>query len=594
MGRGHMGSVASKNPVGWPPSPRSGAGRRILFVNPPSIPYNALVRTFEQRHPPLLQTVSMPMGILYLAATLERDLPGVAIDIVDLAKRYRERCDDKQLKFDSFEKFCEEMFRAEVRSPPDLIGISVLFSTAHKSTLRIAEVCKSIWPEAPLIVGGMHATNAAAQLLDNPAIDFVFRGEGEAVVADLLLAPSADFPGVVGRADVNAKDSAPLIHDLDTIPHPAWHLIPMREYVFAASSRARNLEKIEQDGAATIVTTRGCPFRCTFCASWTVHGREMRYRSKENVIEELRILRDRYDVNTVIPEDDLFSVKKARFVDLCAAIEAEFRGDFHFQFPNGLSVATLDADVIAAMKRMGMTVANIAIESGSDFVQRKIIKKNVDLDRARDVVSECRRQGLTVRAYFIIGFPGETREQMQETVEFAASLEADWATINPAAPLAGTEMYDQLLARGDIDASFNWDESFFQERKYNTAEIGAQELKDFAYGANLRINFFENYNLRSGHYAKAVELFRDILRVYPGHLAAQICLAQALRKLGSAAEADEAAALAERLVERGEPIAVEQLARHPQLFPSFAAPPSVELSPSWPRRGLPTAARAAI
>jgi anaerobic magnesium-protoporphyrin IX monomethyl ester cyclase len=481
-----------------------------------------------------------------------------------------------------------------VRSPPDLIGISVLFSTAHKSTLRIAEVCKSIWPEAPLIVGGMHATNAAAQLLDNPAIDFVFRGEGEAVVADLLLAPSADFPGVVGRADVNAKDSAPLIHDLDTIPHPAWHLIPMREYVFAASSRARNLEKIEQDGAATIVTTRGCPFRCTFCASWTVHGREMRYRSKENVIEELRILRDRYDVNTVIPEDDLFSVKKARFVDLCAAIEAEFRGDFHFQFPNGLSVATLDADVIAAMKRMGMTVANIAIESGSDFVQRKIIKKNVDLDRARDVVSECRRQGLTVRAYFIIGFPGETREQMQETVEFAASLEADWATINPAAPLAGTEMYDQLLARGDIDASFNWDESFFQERKYNTAEIGAQELKDFAYGANLRINFFENYNLRSGHYAKAVELFRDILRVYPGHLAAQICLAQALRKLGSAAEADEAAALAERLVERGEPIAVEQLARHPQLFPSFAAPPSVELSPSWPRGGLPTAARAAI
>jgi tetratricopeptide (TPR) repeat protein len=155
-------------------------------------------------------------------------------------------------------------------------------------------------------------------------------------------------------------------------------------------------------------------------------------------------------------------------------------------------------------------------------------------------------------------------------------------------------MYDQLIARGDIDASFNWDESFFQERKYDTAEIGAQELKDFAYGANLHINFFENYNLRSGHYAKAVELFRDILRVYPGHLAAQICLARALRNLGLAAEADEAAALAERLVERGEPIAVEQLARHPQLFPSFTVPPGVELAASWPRGGMPTAARAAI
>jgi anaerobic magnesium-protoporphyrin IX monomethyl ester cyclase len=536
----------------------------------------------------------MPMGILYLAATLERDLPGVGIDIVDLAKRYRERCDDKQLKFDSFEQFCEETFRAEVHSPPDLVGISVLFSTAHKSTLRIAEVCKSLWPAAPIVVGGMHATNAATQLLDNPAIDYVFRGEGEAVIADLVLAPSADMPGMVGRANADARHSAPVIDDLDTIPFPAWHLIPMREYVFAANSRARNLEKIEQDGAATIVTTRGCPFRCTFCASWTVHGREMRYRSKENVIEELRILRDRYDVNMVIPEDDLFSVKKKRFLDLCESIAAEFGDEFHFQFPNGLSVATLDADVIAAMKRMGMTVANIAIESGSDFVQRKIIKKNVDLDRARNVVSECRRQGLTVRTYFIVGFPGETREQMQETMDFAASLEADWTIINTAAPLAGTEMYEQLIARGDIDASFNWDESFFQERKYDTAEIGAQELKDFAYGANLRINFFENYNLRSGHYAKAVQLYRDVLRVYPGHLAAQICLAHALREFGSANEAEEAAALAERLVARGEPIAVEQLARHPQLFPSFIAPPHVELDASWPRGGIPTAARAAI
>jgi anaerobic magnesium-protoporphyrin IX monomethyl ester cyclase len=591
-----MGSAnhSSKDPAGWPPSPRPGADRRILFINPPSIPYNALVRTFEHGHPPLLQTISMPMGILYLAATLERDLPGIEIDIVDLAKRYREHCDRLQLEFDTFEQFCEHAFRAEVPSPPDVIGISVLFSTAHKSTLRIAEVCKAIWPQTPVIVGGMHATNAVDQLLESPAIDYVCRGEGEAIIADLVLAPSEDIPGIVGRANAKAKGSAPLIYNLDTIPHPAWHLIPMREYVFAANSRAKNLDKIEQDGAATIVTTRGCPFHCTFCASWTVHGREMRYRSKENVIDELRILRDRYDVNTVIPEDDLFSVKKPRFVALCDAIAAEFRGDLHFQFPNGLSVATLDADVIAAMKRMGMTVANIAIESGSDVVQRKIIKKNVDLDRARGVVSECRRQGLTVRTYFILGFPGETHEQMQETVDFAASLDADWATMNPAAPLAGTEMYAQLIARGDIDASFNWDESFFQERKYDTPDIGAQELKDFAYGANLRINFFENYNLRSGNYAKAVELFLDIIRVYPGHLAAQICLAHALRRLGRSAEADEAYAMAESLVERGEPIAVEQLARHPQLFPSFTAPPVVALSASWPRGGMPTAARAAI
>ena len=591
-----MGSAnhASKDPSGWPHAPRDASGRRVLFINPPSIPYNALVRIFERRYEPLVQTIAMPMGILYLASTLERDLPGIGIDIVDLAKEYRELCECGQLQFHSFDEFCEEMLRSKVRNAPTLIGISVLFSTAHKSTLRIAAVCKQRWPDVPVVVGGMHATNAVEQLLESPSIDYVCRGEGEAIIADLVLAPSADIQGIVSRANLGAKRSAPLIYNLDTIPLPAWHLIPMEEYIFSAISRAKNLDKIEQDGAATIVTTRGCPFHCTFCASWTVHGREMRYRSTENVISELKILRERYGVHTVIPEDDLFSVKKPRFIDLCDAIYQEFGGQLHFQFPNGLSVATLDAEVIAAMKRMGMTVANIAIESGSNEVQRKIIKKNVNLERARNVVAECRNQGVTARAYFILGFPGETRSQMEETIEFAASLEADWCTVHPAAPLAGTEMFDQLVARGDIDRSFNWDDAFFQERTYDTAEIGAQELKDLAYGANLRINFFENYNLRSGQYEKAIELFLDILRAYPSHLAARICLAKAYEQTGKSELAQEAFAKARELVESRAPMAIEQVARFPRLFPWFANPDQVELSKQGPRPGLPTAARATI
>jgi anaerobic magnesium-protoporphyrin IX monomethyl ester cyclase len=592
-----MGTIqirASKEPTGWPPTPRNGTGRRILFLNPPSIPYNALIRTFQKQDAPLHQTVSMPMGILYLASTLERDLPGIGIDIIDLALRYREFCDCKQLHFSSFEIFCEQVLRTEVIFAPDVIGISVLFSTAHKSTLQIADVCKRIWPKTPVIVGGMHATNAVKELLNHQTVDYVCRGEGEAIIADVVLSPSEQPKGLISRANVEAQESAPLIYDLDTIPHPAWHLIPMEKYVFAAISRAKNLDKIEQDGAATIVTTRGCPFHCTFCASWTVHGREMRYRSKDNVIEELRILSNRYGVNTVIPEDDLFSVKKPRFIELCNAITEEFRGALHFQFPNGLSVSTLDADVISAMKRMGMTVANIAIESGSNEVQRKIIKKNVNLNRARQVIAECRRQKLVVRAYFILGFPGETREQMQETIDFAASLETDWATIHPAAPLAGTEMYQQLIARGDIDESFNWDEAFFLERTYDTTEIGAQELKDLAYGANLRLNFFENYNLRCGNYSRVIDLFQDIIRMYPEHLAAHVCLSKAFRLAERNAEAYASWKTATELVNRRASMAIEQIARYPDLFPWFSPPSNVELSDRWPRSGLPTAARQTI
>jgi radical SAM superfamily enzyme YgiQ (UPF0313 family) len=342
------------------------------------------------------------------------------------------------------------------------------------------------------------------------------------------------------------------------------------------------------------VTTRGCPFHCTFCSSWTVHGREMRYRSTENVVKELRLLRDRYHVTTLIPEDDLFSVKKPRFLELCHAVAEEFKGELHFQFPNGLSVATLDPEVIAAMIRMGMSVANIAIESGSHEIQRNVIKKNLDLDRARGVVKTCRDQGIIVRAYFILGFPGETREQMQETIDFAGSLESDWTIIHPAAPLIGTEMFEQLLQRGEIDQSFNWDEAFFHERTYDTPEIGAEDLKDLAYSANLRLNFFENYNLRCGHYERAANLYRDILRVYPDHLAAHCCLATALRLAGRHDEAERAFEAARDLIERQSPMALEQLARFPEFFPWCSSPRAPLASVPGPRPGMPTAARQPI
>ena len=582
------------DPMGWPRKPSDGRGLRVLFINPPSVPYNALVRSFKSERPSLTQTIAMPMGILYLAATLERDLPGIQIQILDLAKLYRLACDRGPLGFPSFESFVDHTLEEEVKFVPNLIGVSILFSTAHKSSLRIAEACKRKWPTAPVAMGGMHATNAVEALLGNPAVDFVCRGEGEFVISDLVLTTNQSLPGIIGRDDLARTGSVPLIYSLDSIPYPAWHLLPMHEYVFSETSRARSIDRIEQDGEATIVTTRGCPYHCTFCASWTVHGREMRYRSTENVLGELRVLHDRYSVTTLIPEDDLFSVKKPRFLELCNAISTEFKRQLHFQFPNGLSVATLDAEVIAAMARMGMSVANIAIESGSNEVQRRVIKKNVNLDRARRVVSDCRQQGIFTRVYFILGFPSEPLAQMQETVDFAKSLPADWCVFNVAAPLVGTEMYSQLLQRGEIDENFNWDDAFFHERTFDTPEIGAQALKDFAYEANLRINFFGNYNLQNGEYDRAMKIFYDILKAYPGHLAAQWCIGEALRRSGREAEAEAAFKKAKKFIDIEAPLAMEQVGRFPHFFP-WANKFISELAPAHgPRPGMPTAARATV
>ena len=515
---------------------------KILFVNPPTIPYNLLVQGLSNRYSEFEQVIAMPMGILYLSGVLERDFPGVEILIVDLAREVREYNASPEWESLDLEQLTARVLAEQVPQGfvPDYVGISILFSTAHKSSLHIAGVVKNRWANTPILIGGVHATSAVPQLLECPDVDYVCRGEAESIISQFTTAiieggDIQQIPGIIDRdqfARGEGSQSAPLIHDLDTIPFPAWHLIPMTEYLHVDHGRSRRIDEINQDGEATIVTTRGCPFRCTFCASWTTHGREMRYRSVENVLEELTQLKERFHVSTVIPEDDLFTVKKSRILALCEAVTQKFSGSLYFEFPNGLSVATLDEEVIHALSRMGMRVANIAVESGSAYVQKHIIKKNCNLDRARSVIQICRDSDITVRAYFILGFPGETREQMQETIDFSASLPLDWTIFNIAEPLVGTEMYEQLMEGGQIGQSFDFDEAFHAERTFDTPEIGAQDLKDLAYTSNIRINFFENYNQRNGRYERALGNYRDVLTHHPGHLIAQYCVATTLKQMG--------------------------------------------------------------
>ena len=257
----------------------------------------------------------------------------------------------------------------------------------------------------------------------------------------------------------------------------------------------------------------------------------MRYRSIENVIAEIDVLYHKYNVRSFVPEDDLFTVKKERIINLCNSVSSRYK-DLSFQFPNGLSVATLDEDVIAAMIRMGMSVACIAIESGSDFVQKKIIKKNASLTRAKKVVQSCRDQGVIVRCYYVLGFPGETKEMIEETISFSASISSDWSVYNLASPLSGTEMFETLLTEGIIGDDFNWDDSFYHDRSYDSPEITADELKEIAHRANITNNFFHNYNLRIEQFDRAIVLFEDILHSYPEHLAARYCYAIAHKHKG--------------------------------------------------------------
>ena len=523
----------------------------VLFLNPPTIPYNVLVGSLNNPKTRFSQFIAMPMGILYLGAVIQKSLPDANIDVVDLAKTLRECNNINNREVISVKEFCRKTLKKSfVESyQPTIIGISIMFSTAHKTCMDLALVCKEIWPKTPIVIGGMHATSAVDSILENKAVDYVCMGEAESIMVEMAQKANQGKPldtiqGIVSRlklANSKMNNSAlltsPLIDNLDEIPLPAWDLIPMSEYI--SSGRARRMDEISHDYAATIVTNRGCPFKCTFCATATVHGRKMRYRSTENVIKELEILEEKYGVDLIAVEDDMFTIKKPRFIELCNAIHERFKDRLEFQVPNGLSVSTLDEDVIDALIKVGISVANVAIESGSEYTQRHIIKKNCNLERAKKVTKLFHDKGVITRTYFIIGFPGETRELINESLDYAASLQIDWVNIGIAAPLIGTEMYSQLLERGDIDTSFNWDNAFFQERSFDTEEVGAQELKDIMQRANLKINFFENYNIRNENWDRALTLFLEIIENYPLHLACLYCLAICYRGKGDEASAEK-------------------------------------------------------
>jgi len=521
---------------------------KILFINPPSVPYSSLVKQLREATTYMAPgrtsviPVSLPLGILYLSSVLEKNIADVDIKVIDIGKGVSEWSRSTDILSTSIEGITALCMQALPDDwVPDYIGISVLFSTTHKTTGEITKYLKKIFPSSPIVVGGMHATNAVEKLLQFESIDYVCRGEGESIIVEFsnIINSCGDvekIQGIYGETKLKnnliggLNETAPMVDNIDEIPFPAWHLLPMDDYM-VPSGRSRKVGTEVQGGEATIMTTRGCPFFCTFCSSWTVHGRKMRYRSIENVLAEIDILYHKYNVRSFVPEDDLFTVKKERIINLCNAVASRYK-DLSFQFPNGLSVATLDEDVIAAMIRMGMSVACIAIESGSDFVQRKIIKKNASLPRARKVVQSCRDQGVISRCFYVLGFPGETREMIEETISFSASIASDWSVFNIAAALSGTEMFETLLNDGVIGEDYNWDDSNYQVRSYDSPEITAAELKNLARRADIINNFFNNYNIRIENFDRAIVLFKDILDRYPEHLAAKYCYAIAHKGKG--------------------------------------------------------------
>jgi len=377
-----------------------------------------------------------PTGLGYLASVLERH--GCEVRLIDA---HVERLS------------VEEVVALLVQQQPHMVCLTVT-TPLLPGALSIARSVREVFENPPVLVaGGPHPTVLAEEMLAPGQFDHVVRGEGEGALAELVecVIEGKDperVPGVSWRRDgriVHNPDRTQC-EDLERLPVPDWSLYPLRRY----SSLARR-----HDFSLPIMTSRGCPHRCTFCYKG-IYGNDIRMRSPENVVAEWELLIKRYGAKEIAVIDDVFTENAKRAIAICDLLVERGLHTIPWSTTNGIRVNNVSPRLMEALKRAGCYRVYFGAESG---VQRVIdaLQKNITVDRVREAVHTARAAGLEVGVYFMLGNVTETREEMETTIDFALELDPDLVQFTVATPYPGTEMYRQVVENGQLLIT-SWDE----------------------------------------------------------------------------------------------------------------------------------------
>jgi radical SAM superfamily enzyme YgiQ (UPF0313 family) len=362
-----------------------------------------------------------PLGLLYIAAVLER--AGFAPRIFDIYPY-----DDRD-------------FTALVEYCPDVVGMTILTDYWARA-LEVSTLVKDSLPQAVYIAGGVHITALpeASLVAHNAAIGVI--GEGEITMLELCEriangTPWQDVAGIIFRdsaGDFVRTTPRPHIENLDEIPFPSRHLLNFEQYLVPPGIiRGHWTER-----STTVMTSRGCPFSCIWCGSQCTFGRKVRNRSIENVVAEIEYLVSTYAIDTIWFVDDTFTLNKKRVLDFCRQMtERRIRITWGCQ----AHVKTADEEMFRAMKKVGLVQLDFGVESGSNRVLKSLKKDSSD-DAIRRAFAITRKVGLRTTATFMFGSPGETAEDVEQTMQLAQEIRPDFVSSFFITPYPGTELMD--------------------------------------------------------------------------------------------------------------------------------------------------------
>lgn len=390
---------------------------KVLFVNPPQ---TASKYKF-------MGVIAPPLGIAYMAGVLQEN--NIDVEILDASA--------EDMDFKDVEK---ELLKRK----PDLVALTALTPTIGRA-LETAQVVKETLPDSIVVMGGYHPTFNFIETLENENVDIVIRGEGEYIMLNLVQALENqsslhDVKGIVFE-DKNSKEivvnpEAPLIQDLDELPFPALNLLPMKKY-----------RLLDMDThMTTMITTRGCPMQCSFCSSAAMHGKKIRERSVENIVDEIEYLKTNYDIDTIAFMDDTFTLKKRKVMAICDEI---LKRNIEIMWGCTSRVDTLDEKLLKKMKEAGCITIFIGVES-ADQQQLDNMCKNTTIAKIENAFKIAHKLKIRTIASVALGMPGDTKEIMNKTVKFVHKLKPNYAIYSLATPYPGTRFYKEAFEKNLI------------------------------------------------------------------------------------------------------------------------------------------------
>lgn len=421
---------------------------KIVLVRPPSFKMPIVIPN---------------LGLGYLASTLRKK--NYSVTILDCAK----------------EKIGHREYRDYLKKEePDALGVQI-YTCDFSSAKQCIDIAKQLNDEIVTIVGGPHPSGdpvGAMEIFENA--DFAFSGEAELGLPKLVgyteSKNESSLESIEGlayrkknRVVVNKQAH---LNSLDDIPFPSWDLIDPRTYPVAPhGSFSKSLP------VAPIITTRGCPFHCSYCAVKVTSGRKFRMRSIDNIIEEIKYLQKNFGIKEVHIEDDNFTLVKSRVLEFCERLKRENIA-IDWACPNGVRLDTLDEELLVAMESAGCYSFSVGIESGSSRIISDMKRKETIetmIEKTRLVVSTT---NIRMTGFFIMGYPSETKSDIEKTIELSLEMPLHRAQFSNFLPLPGTEVYDRLIKNGEIVPEFI-ERDFYQNNRivYSPKGVSPRELR---------------------------------------------------------------------------------------------------------------------